>query len=51
MCEYLNYHYVLKGEDKDNWFPEIEGNLTQIENSILKNNNNNETDLKLLKNK
>jgi len=50
MCEYLNYHYVLKEEDKDHWFSKIEGRLTQIEEFILRNNNFTEVELKFLKN-
>ena len=51
MCVYLNYNYILKKQDKDHKFSEIEGILNQIEQSILEINNFNETDFKSLKNK
>ena len=51
MCEYLNCHYVLKEEDKEQWFSKIEGGLTQIEKFVLRINNFKEANLKLLKNK
>jgi len=51
MCEYLNYHYILKEEDADHWLSKIEDRLNQIEKFILRIKNFTKTDLKLLKNK